>query len=129
MPLSDHEQRLLDEMEKQLHQDPQFASSMRRAETAGRYSSRNIALGLVVAVAGLAVVLVGIAMSQVPVVGIVVGIVGFVAMCGGVYLALARRSASSAASTDGGGERPRQQSSYMAKLEQQWDQRHRGEER
>lgn len=128
MPLSDHEQRLLDEMEKQLHQDPQFASSMRRAETAGRYSSRNIALGLVVAVAGLAVVLVGIAMSQVPIVGIVVGIVGFVAMCAGVYLALARRSTGTGA-TSGGGERPRQQSSYMAKLEQQWDQRHRGEER
>lgn len=122
MPLSEHEQRLLAEMEKQLNDDPQFADSVRRAESAGRFSTRNVALGLLIAVVGLALVLVGVAVSRVPVLGIVVGVVGFGLMCFGVYLAFAKRatgsgSGSSSATPKRGG--------YMQRLEQQWEDRFR----
>lgn len=127
MPLSDHEQKLLDEMEKQLSDDPQFTSSMRKAESVGRFSTRNIALGLLVAVVGLVVVLVGISLSSVPVVGIIVGILGFFMMCSGVYIVFAKRSGSAKGAPDS--KRGESQSSYMKRLEEQWDQRRGGDEK
>ncbi|MGO1319571.1 MAG: DUF3040 domain-containing protein [Galactobacter sp.] len=129
MPLSDHEQRLLDEMEKQLSDDPQFASSMRKAESAGRFSTRNIALGLLIAIVGLALVLVGVSLNQMVVVSISVGIVGFILMCTGVYVVFSKRpgdakdTASAGQSAVNGSS-----SSYMRKLEQQWEDRRRGDE-
>lgn len=124
MPLSDHEQRLLDEMEKQLSDDPQFASSLRKVESAGRFSTRNIALGLLVAVVGLVLVLVGVSLNRLAIVGIIVGVVGFIAMCLGVYMAFSKR----APSADSPAESKSQRSSYMQRLEQQWEERHRGDE-
>lgn len=129
MPLSEHEQRLLAEMEKQLHEDPQFADSLRKVESAGRYSTRNIAIGLLTAVVGLALVLVGISLNQIAVVGIIVGIVGFGLMSFGVYLALAKRPGMAASAEAGGSQPPHRSSSYMARLEQQWDDRHRPDAR
>lgn len=128
MPLSEHEQRLLAEMEKQLHEDPHFTDSLRQAESAGRYSTRNIAVGLLIAVVGLALVLVGVSLNHLAVIGIVVGVVGFLLMSAGVYVALAKRPG-----TPGSAESPAPQnarkSSYMERLEQQWEDRHRGDGR
>lgn len=131
MPLSEHEQRLLAEMEKQLHEDPHFTDSLRQAESAGRYSTRNIAVGLLIAVVGLALVLVGISLNQLAVVGIVVGVVGFLLMSAGVYIALAKRPGApgSPGSSVGAGPQNARRSSYMERLEQQWEDRHRGDGR
>lgn len=125
MPLSEHEQRLLAEMEKQLNDDPQFADSVRKAESAGRFSTRNVALGLLIAVAGLALVLVGVALSRIPVLGIVIGVVGFGLMCFGVYLAFAKRAGAGSAAGGPGGQQRRP--GYMQRLEQQWEDRFRGD--
>lgn len=126
MPLSEHEQRLLEEMEKQLHADPQFADSLRQAESAGRYSTRNIALGLLIAVVGLAVVLVGISLNSIPGVGIAVGVGGFALMCLGMYMALAKREG--AGQQESSAQSQAKRSSYMERLEQEWDHRRRGDQ-
>lgn len=129
MPLSEHEQRMLAEMEKQLHEDPQFADSLREVDAAGRFSTRNIALGLLTAVVGLVLVLVGISLSPSPVLGITVGIVGFVLMCLGVYLALNKSKGGAPLAQGGGTEAggPRPSSNYMQRLEQQWEDRRHGD--
>ena len=129
MPLSEHEQRLLEEMEKQLHADPQFADSLRQVESAGRYSTRNIAIGLLIAVGGLALVLVGFSLSSMAVIGIAVGVVGFFLMCFGVYLALSKRGSAGGESlgAEGAGAASAKRSSYLQRLEAEWDERRRGE--
>ena len=80
MPLSDHEQRLLDEIEQALYaEDPKFAASVRLARTRSRTRRAAVLCGLGVA-AGLALVLVGLITNL-----IVLSVIGFVfvvAACG-----------------------------------------------
>lgn len=73
MPLSEHEQRLLDEIEQALYaEDPKFASSVRSARPRNR-TRLMVALAAAGVAVGLAVVLVGLARNL-----IVVGVLGFV---------------------------------------------------
>ena len=83
MPLSEHEQRLLEQMERALYaEDPKFASSLR--EGSGRRGNRrHVAIGVLLVLAGLALMVVGVASSLV-----VVGVLGFLVMFGGAYLAV-----------------------------------------
>ncbi len=77
MPLSDHEQRLLDEIEQALYaEDPKFAASVRsaRARSRTRRSAVLCALGVL---AGLALVLVGLVTNI-----IALSVVGFVLVVG-----------------------------------------------
>ena len=77
MPLSEHEQRLLDEIEQALYaEDPKFASSVRSARPRSR-TRVMLALSVVGVLAGLAVVLVGLTTNL-----IAVGVVGFVLIVG-----------------------------------------------
>src|ERR1700710_1357436 len=77
MPLSEHEQRLLDEIEQALYaEDPKFASSVRSARPRNR-TRLMVALAAVGAVVGLAVVLVALATNL-----IVLGVLGFVLIVG-----------------------------------------------
>ncbi len=83
MPLSEHEQRLLEQMERALYaEDPKFATSMRnpRAIAGDR---RKVAVGVVAFLVGIGLLLTGVA-SQL----VVVGVVGFLAMLGGIWLAV-----------------------------------------
>ncbi|MBE7187380.1 DUF3040 domain-containing protein [Jatrophihabitans endophyticus] len=77
MPLSEHEQRLLDEIEQALYQeDPKFAASVRSARTRSR--TRRVVTGCILGVlAGLALVLVGL---LVPIIALAV--IGFVLVVG-----------------------------------------------
>ena len=121
MALSEHEQRLLDQLEQQLHaEDPKFANSM--ATSAGRgISTRRIVLGALMAVAGLAVLLLGITEA-----GIAVGVIGFLVMGAGVYYATTRGRKNPPAATDGRKERePTSQRGFMNNLENKWDERKR----
>lgn len=121
MPLSEHEQRLLEQLEKQLHEDHRFASTMKSSSGPGGYSTRNIAIGALVAVVGIIVLLLGIS-SQL----IAVGVVGFVVMCAGVYVAVSK---SPFGRLGGKGEKPAKgKSGFMADLESKWDQRREGEQ-
>lgn len=94
MPLSEHEQRLLEQMERALYaEDPKFASALR--EPVIRTGSRKrLLLGVVVALAGLGVLIAGVAV-KLP----VVGVLGFIAMLAGVTLALTGGSTTEAGST------------------------------
>jgi hypothetical protein len=80
VPLSEHEQRLLEQMERALYaEDPKFASSLRSAGPRPG-SRRQAALGVLVALGGLAVLVLGAASSLIP-----VGVLGFVMMLIGTY--------------------------------------------
>jgi Flp pilus assembly protein TadB len=100
VPLSEHEQRLLDQIEQALYaEDPKFASSVRSARSRFR-ARRWIVLACFGIAAGLAVVLVGLATKLV-----VLGVLGFVLILGScVYIAtaLSNRSAKASDSAPGG---------------------------
>lgn len=77
MPLSDHEQRLLDEIEQALYaEDPKFAASVRAARSRSR-TRRSVVLCVLGVIAGLALVLVGL-IAQI----IALSVVGFVLVVG-----------------------------------------------
>jgi heme A synthase len=86
MPLSEHEQRLLEEIEQALYaEDPKFASSVRSARPRNRARTM-LVLSVAGALIGLAVVLVGLTRNLT-----VLGVVGFVlivASCVGAVTAL-----------------------------------------
>jgi hypothetical protein len=73
VPLSEHEQRLLDQIEQALYaEDPKFASAVRSARSRSR-TRRSLTLAILGVVAGLGLVLVGLITSL-----IVLSVVGFV---------------------------------------------------
>ncbi len=75
MPLSDHEQRLLEQMERALYaEDPKFATTMRGADLRRRYRRRAVAAAFVFLV-GIAVLMTGAISRMIP-----VGVAGFVIM-------------------------------------------------
>ena len=83
MPLSEHEQRLLEQMERALYaEDPKFASSLRSAgpRTGGR---RRAAVGVLTALVGVGLLITGAATSL-----IAVGVAGFLAMLLGTFLVI-----------------------------------------
>ncbi|MCC3283694.1 DUF3040 domain-containing protein [Arthrobacter caoxuetaonis] len=124
MALSEHEQRLLDQLEQQLHaEDPKFANSM--ASSGGRgVSTRRIVLGALVAVAGIAVLILGISLQS-PF-NILVGILGFVVMGAGMYYATTKgKKAESTPVPTGRKEREAAPRGFMSNLENKWDERKR----
>ncbi|WP_129360964.1 MULTISPECIES: DUF3040 domain-containing protein [Micrococcaceae] len=128
MPLSEHEQKLLEQLEQQLNaEDPAFAQSMdseaSSPRTSGGISIRHLVLGIVIAVVGLAGVLVGVASKL-----IIVGVVGFVLMGLGVYIATMRGKSrkgkqKSKSSTGSHSTSNQGQSTLMQKLERKWEER------
>lgn len=117
MPLSEQEQRLLEEMERSLyHNDADFVATV--GPRGGRRNYRTIVLGIVLALVGVAVTITGVAIHQ-----LIVGIIGFVVMFVGVLRAFSspKRGVTSA---------PRPQSrdhaarpGFMDRLNQRWDKR------
>jgi hypothetical protein len=82
MPLSEHEQRLLDQIEQALYaEDPKFASSVSAARPRNRTRTM-LAVSVLGVLVGLAVVLVGLTQNLIP-----VGVVGFVLIVGSCVLA------------------------------------------
>ncbi|ADX72711.1 DUF3040 domain-containing protein [Pseudarthrobacter phenanthrenivorans] len=123
MPLSEHEQKLLEQLEKQLHEDdPKFANSM-GSDPGRSWSTRHVVIGVLGALAGVFLLLVGVTLQN-----IFVGVLGFVVMGGGVYYATMRSSAAAAKPGSKAGRKPgKQRSSFMSNLEERWDERRRGE--
>ncbi|SMQ67428.1 DUF3040 domain-containing protein [Agreia sp. VKM Ac-1783] len=126
MPLSEQEQKLLDEMERSLyHNDADFVSAVNAGR--GRVNYGALVLGILLAIAGLVVVIVGV-ITHLP----IIGIVGFVGMFAGVLLAL--RPSSSAGRPSSGprtGSSPSAAASktnLMDKLNDRWDKRQDREE-
>jgi Flp pilus assembly protein TadB len=124
MPLSEHEQKLLEQLEKQLHEDdPKFANSM-GSDPGRSWSTRHVVIGVLCALAGVFLLLVGVTLQN-----IFVGVLGFIVMGGGVYFATMRSSAGAKTGTkSSGGKSGKQRSSFMSSLEERWDERRRGEQ-
>jgi hypothetical protein len=111
MPLSDHEQRMLDQIESALYaEDPKFASSVRGGTLRAPSTRRRIQGGLLFAV-GLALLVAGTALyTSVGPLILIVGVVGFVAMFGGVVFAITGPRVPGGreqAAGDAGGARPK----------------------
>ena len=135
MPLSEQEQRLLEEMERGLyHNDSDFVATV--GGTSLRPNYRSIALGVLAVVAGIGGLIAGVAVQQ-----LWIGILGFVVMFAGVLLATspgkaARRLSSSGFSSSGKsasgtkGSRPsgsgKSGRCFMDRLNDRWDRRQDG---
>ncbi|GAA4761918.1 DUF3040 domain-containing protein [Microbacterium gilvum] len=128
MPLSEQEQRLLDEMERHLMQNDAdvVSASGRRA-----LSYRNVIYGAVLVLVGLAAVVAGIAVwNSVLAVGIALGVVGFAAMVGGVILATTPAKGGDAGDEPRTGrppQAPTQSGNFMDRMNDRWDRRQQGQ--
>ncbi len=122
MPLSEHEQKLLEQLEKQLHEDdPKFASSM-GSDPGRSWSTRHLVIGVLGALAGILLLLLGVSLQS-----IIVGVIGFVVMGAGVYFATMRSSSGKSRTGGAAGKSGKPRSSFMSNLEERWEERHRGE--
>lgn len=123
MPLSEHEQRLLEEMERSLYQnDADFVAKVGGKRARPAY--RSIVLGILLAVVGVAVLVAGVYFQQ-P----VVGIVGFVVMFAGVLVAIApgKRVAVEPGAAEPKGAKARgAQAGFMDRMNDRWDKRNDG---
>lgn len=132
MPLSEHEQKMLDEMERQLFaDDPRLARAFapQRRRPSSRRSGRRILLGLGIVVVGLGVLVLAVSLPAVW-----LGVLAFLGMLGGAVLAVTTPSsraedADSADGGDGGGgpEIPPapggDSGSFMRRMEERWEKR------
>jgi len=120
MPLSEQEQRLLDEMERHLMRNDADVVSARGGGRSLSY--RNIVLGTVLVLIGLGGLIAGVSVPLV-----IVGVVGFVVMLGGVILAVTpTRGAGGATAAAAGSSRerkPKTSSSFMDRMNDRWDRR------
>ena len=84
MPLSEHEQRLLDQIERALYaEDPKFASTVRSTDLRSHMRRRLRRAALVLAL-GFLLMLASVVMQET-----LIGVAGFVVMLGALLLALA----------------------------------------
>lgn len=122
MALSEHEQRLLEEMERNLYDnEADVLTTLGATRRAPNYTA--IAVGVVVAVLGLALMIVGVSVSLTW-----LGILGFVVLFAGVMVALTipgpeinSSSSSSSGSSSAKGK------SLMDQLNDRWERRQRGD--
>ena len=117
MPLSEHEQRMLEQMERALYEeDPRFAATIRDTPAPTSRARRGAGLGVVVAAAGVVTIIVGLAQAL-P----LLGVLGFVAMLGGTYVAIR------GVTTEGRRERPAKPGrSFLKGAEQRFEDRRDG---
>lgn len=133
MPLSDNEQRLLQQMEQALYaEDPKFAEGLRKPRAAQMDRTRFI-LGVGSVLLGMLILVAGVATQLVP-----LGVLGFLAMIAGSFVAfrawngnIEKDSSSTEKPTgpSGPGKAPRSDSSsvsgdgFMDKMEDRWRKR------
>lgn len=124
MPLSEHEQRLLEEMERSLYRnDADFVATVNPRR--GRPNLGAVVVGVILVVAGIGTLVAGVVLQL-----LIVGILGFAVMFGGVLLALtpSRSGAGSASAPRDGRGRGGGGSgaSFMDALNERWDRRQEG---
>jgi predicted lipid-binding transport protein (Tim44 family) len=124
MPLSEQEQRLLEEMERNLYRnDADFVQAVGGVR-GRRPNYRAIVLGVLLAVAGAGALIAGVA-SQL----LIIGVIGFALMFAGVLVAItpSKRGAAAAApsepSTAGRRGRAPSGGSFMDRMNERWDRR------
>jgi hypothetical protein len=113
MPLSEQEQRLLDEMERSLyHHD---AADVAKVGSRGRASYTAIALAIIAGVAGIVLLIVGVVVRQ-P----LVGVLGFAVMFVGALLGFAPPQRLTVPRDATGSPR---RTGFMETLGERWEQR------
>ncbi|WP_166351501.1 DUF3040 domain-containing protein [Phytoactinopolyspora limicola] len=136
MPLSDHEQRLLEQMEQALQaEDPKFATTMRGSDLRRRYVRRAV-LSVIAFIAGIVMLMSGAVTQVIP-----LGVAGFVVMLGSAWLGVTswKRTPEATAEPDdipdispgsarrvrraSGRKQPGGHGSFMQRLEERWRQR------
>jgi VIT1/CCC1 family predicted Fe2+/Mn2+ transporter len=119
VPLSEEEQRLLDEMERNLYGSSQDVHSA--GSTDSRISSRGILVGFLGGLLGLTLLVLGVTLQT-----ILLGVAGFVVMFAGIVGAVSLKApaAKSSQSKVFGSPAPRaKKPGFMSRLEDRWDQR------
>jgi hypothetical protein len=124
VPLSEHEQRLFEQIERSLAEDPKFASAVRSSDPRFHARRRIVVAGIAVVV-GLVVLMFGVAGKN-P----LLGVAGFVVMLGGAALGIQafrrgrhpelRVVGGSGTRRTGGGNR---RGSVVDRLEDRWRRR------
>ena len=133
MPLSEHEQRLLEQMERALYaEDPKFASQLRGRDPRSNFR-RRIVLAAVGLIVGIVLLMTGLVAKIIP-----VSILGFLAMLAAALFAITGyrglTNAGRLGVVDGAGSvrrpqqaaagrRPREHRSFMDRFEQRWNRR------
>ena len=135
MPLSEHEQRLLEQMERALYaEDPKFASSLRGKDPRSTFR-RSVLISSVGFTVGVVLLMTGL-VQQTP----VISVLGFVVMLGSAFFALTsyRRitngarlgvvdgaGAPRAPRATGGkkGAKSRDRRRFMERIEERWNRR------
>ena len=126
MPLSEQEQRLLEEMERNLYRnDADFVHAVGGVR-GRRPDYRAIVLGVLLAVAGVGALIAGVALQL-----LIVGILGFALMFAGVLVAISpgKRGAAATAPPEPGSNRSaRSKGGFMDRMNDRWDRRQEGRE-
>lgn len=116
--LSDHEQKLLEQMEQALaSEDPKLASTLRTPSLRVR-TPKNLVLALVAVVAGIAGLIAGVATQLPP-----LGIVGFVAIVAGLSIVVTGAGSAATVVKVAKQNPTKNKSSFMQGLEERWDRR------
>jgi hypothetical protein len=122
MPLSEHEQRLLDQMERALaSEDPKFASALRgtvRGTVRKQVATPGAGLAVLVIILGLAGLIAGVTMNIAA-----VGVVGFVAVVFGLSLIITRTAEIKVTSQQPSSADKRNHPGFLQGLEDRWDRR------
>ncbi|MFF9081024.1 DUF3040 domain-containing protein [Streptomyces rubiginosohelvolus] len=128
MPLSEHEQRMLEQMERALYaEDPKFATAL---EGGGlrTYTRKRVYQAVAGFLVGIALLMAGMVAQQ-----IWISVVGFLVMLGCAVLAVTgwrkapkpgeQQPAAAGGGDSGARRRPRQRRSMMNRIEQRWQRR------
>jgi predicted lipid-binding transport protein (Tim44 family) len=124
VPLSEHEQRMLEQMERALYaEDPKFATAL---EGSGlrTYTRRRVYQAVVGFLVGIALLMSGMVFNQ-----IWIGVVGFLVMLGCAVLAVTgwRKAPKPGEQQQPGGppaaRQPKPRRSMMNRIEQRWQRR------
>jgi hypothetical protein len=130
MPLSEHEQRLLDQIERELYaEDPKFASTVRGTRLR-RPARRRRIQGITLFVVGVALLVLGVVVpfrvAEIP----LVSVLGFVVMFFGALIALTSlrhhgdgEGGGVVGSAHGGGKGQARKSSFTQRMEERFRQR------
>lgn len=118
MALSDHEQQLLEQMERALaSEDPKFASALRGSMT-NRAATKSIGVAVLGVVVGLGILLAAVTMA-IP----ALGILGFVSIVAGFYFAQKGTKANQNSEKPSPSPKQSTTGGFMQGLEDRWDRR------
>jgi hypothetical protein len=125
VPLSEHEQRLLEQIEQALYaEDPKFAQTWRVRDLRSLQRARAVRAGALILL-GLGLLVAGVVIQgSTIVVGVILGVVGFLAMLGGAWLAMASRQRPvRPAGPPSPARRQQPRESWRSRLESRWQRR------